>query len=272
MLDALSSIFVGSDAGSSAAAAQTPFFEEGIGFLKDQLAKTQKRLAPFLKAGKSQVPALTEGTTAEGLDARLARIFNSDIFGSLVDERMRATQGQLAAGGLTRSGFGLQEIAKVPTDLGLAIEQMLTGRSQNLASNAQSGILNLGNLGLSTGGMLADLLTRQGESVASGILADEQSKAAAGKNLLSAASTVGSIFFSDPALKTNVAPVGRIHDLGLYRWDWRPEFDGTVVMECGTVGFMADEVAEKYPHHVGSYGGFMCIDYPALLDELEARG
>ena len=43
----------------------------------------------------------------------------------------------------------------------------------------------------------------------------------------------------------------------------------TAIIQNLVTGFMADEVAIKYPQHVAEFCGFMVIDYPALLDELE---
>lgn len=270
MFGSLLSGFLGSDAGSQAAGVANVGAQQGIDFLKEQLGNANRRLAPFFRAGRDAIPGLVEGTTAEGLDDRLARIFRTDSFNALRDERLRDVQGQLAAGGLTRSGAALEEIANVPTNLGLQIEQMLTGRLGGLVSGGQSAATNLGGFGLSAGSAIANMLGQMGQNSASGVLADEQAGAQAGSNLMNTALTVGSMFFSDPALKENVRPVGQIHDLTVYQWDWKPEFKDTPVMECGTYGFMADEVEEKYPQHIGRYGGFKCIDYPALLGTLEA--
>lgn len=280
----LGSLFGGSDAGSDAAAVQSGFNEQAISFLKNQLKKTTSRLAPFFRAGKNQVGALEQGATAGGLDARLAEIFNTDTFGALNDERTRAVQGQLSAGGLTRSGTALQEIADVPTRLALQIEELLTGRSRGLANTGLNAANALGGFGANAGSVIAQLLSGSGEAQASGILADEQSSGFGGQNILNTVASIGgaaskagglgalasSIFFSDPRLKTDMEPIGAIHDLTLYEWDWKPEFTEIVGEGFGNVGFSADEVQDKYPHHVQEYAGWKHIDYPALLDELEA--
>lgn len=268
-MGSLGSTFKGSKAGSKGAGIQQAFNAEGIDFLKSQLSRTNELLRPFLNAGTGAVPELVEGSTIQGLDDRLARIFDSDTFGSLLGERTRAVEGQLAAGGLTRSGAGLQAAAGIPTDLALSLEGLLTGRNQGLASGGQNATLALGGLAGNIGNSIARLLSGSGAAGASGELADAQSKSAAGGNLANAAFSIGSLFFSDPSLKTNVEQVGQIMDLNLYQWDWKPACDGTLVAECGTVGFMADEVQEKYPHRVENFCGLMVIDYPGLLEELE---
>lgn len=261
----------GSDAGSAAAAAANAASEREIAELRRQFNKTQANIKPFLDAGASQLPALMEGATAEGLDARLRKIFASDTFGDLVDERTRAIQGQLSAGGLTRSGTGLAEAAAIPTDLGLAIENLLNDRSTQLAGSGQNAAVGLGALGSQTSFGIANSLGRQGQNTASGILADSQAQAQQKQNLLGTAATAAGIFFSDPRLKENVEQISEIADLGVYQWDWKEETKGLGVDSWGNIGFMADEVKEKYPQHVGEYCGLMTIDYESLLDELETK-
>lgn len=260
---------MGKGGGGSGAATQQGFNQQGISFLKKQLRLANARLQPFFRAGRDQIPVLSHGSTMEGLDERLGDIFNTDTFSNLVGERTRAVQGQLSAGGLTRSGAGLQAAAAVPTDIGLAIEEMLTGRSRALANAGQTAITNLGQLGSNIGQSIADLFNASGVAGAQGEAADGQAKAQGTQQLLTTAATVASMFFSDPKLKVNEEPIGQICDLKLYQWDWRPEFVDIMGEGFGTVGFMADEVKEKYPHRVGEHAGWMYIDYPGLLEELE---
>jgi hypothetical protein len=125
----------GANAGGNAGAVQQEYNQQAIDELKRQFGITQENIKPFLNAGASMLPSVIEGTTAEGLDSRLAQIFNTDIFGSLVDERTRAVEGQLGAGGLTRSGTAINEAAKIPTEIGLMLEEILNGRATNLAGS-----------------------------------------------------------------------------------------------------------------------------------------
>jgi len=144
--------------------------------------RARKDLGPFVQAGQEALPGLIEGSTAGGLDARLGRIFDSDIFGRLVEERTRSVQGQLAAGGLTRSGTALQEIANVPSGLALQIEQLLTGRLGGLAGQ-----------GLQAGGVLAEVGLSggqfRGEALSSGIATDAAARTSKNQALLNAAAS-----------------------------------------------------------------------------------
>ena len=233
------------DAGSRAADAANKQTQLGI-----------DRLNPFEQAGAGQLPGLVEGATIGGLDSRLAEIFNSDTFGSLVDDRTRGVQSQLAAGGLTRSGAGVESIANVGSELGLQLEQLLTGRSSSLAGQ-----------GLGAAGGIANLFQNKGENTSSGILADAQAKSAFGSQL---AKVAGGIFFSDERLKENIVELGVIGDLSVVEWDWIPQAEGTVINDCPNVGFIAQEVQAKHPEFVGEQSGWLFVDYEGLMGKLQA--
>tara|TARA_R110000787_G_scaffold194120_1_gene305724 strand:+ start:30752 stop:31606 length:855 start_codon:yes stop_codon:yes gene_type:complete len=262
----------GDDSGKKAARAQQEANQASIDEMKRQFNITQENIAPFMEAGQGAIPGVEAGATVGGMDEMLAQIFNSDIFGSLVGERERAVQGQLAAGGLTRSGTAMTEAARVPTDLGLMLEQLLSGRQTNLMNTGLNAAVGLGQMGQQNSANIGNTMSASGNAISSGIITDAQAKAQGSQNLLNTAATIGSMFmgFSDPRLKINVEPVADIKGLNVYQWDWTPETKGTLVEGCATIGFMADEVKEKYPQHIHEFGGFMVVDYPALLDELEA--
>jgi len=216
-----------------------------------------EQLAPFRDVGIEQLDALSQGTTAGGLDARLGEIFDTDIFKSLVGERTRGVQGQLAAGGLTRSGAALEKISDIGPELGLQLEGLLTGRSQNLGVIGQS----------SAAGVGANL-TQQGQNTASGILAGAQAEAQNTQNLIGLAG-IAAAFFSDRRLKANAMQISDIMGLPVWQWDWIPQAKGTIIEGCPTIGFMADEVHERYPHLVGEYSGWLFVEYDGVLAELQ---
>ena len=260
----------GGGGGSRAAEAEAAANREAIAEQRRQFEITQQTISPFVEAGVGAIPQVQEGTTAQGLDARLARIFDTDIFKSLVDERGRAVSGQLAASGQRRSGTGLLEAARVPTELGFGLENLLTARSTDLATAGRQAALGLGSIGLQSSQAISNLQSATGRSIGAGIVTDQQAAAQRGQNTLNTAVALGSIFFSDPALKVNTEEIGHICDLKLYQWDWKDEVKGTIINKMSTIGFMADEVKEKYPQFVAEVCGFMAIDLPNLLDHLEA--
>ena len=281
----------GKDSGSKAAELEAAANQAAVAELRRQFDLTQENVAPFLEAGQRAVPGLEQASTVGGLDQRLREIFNTDIFGSLVGERTRSVNNQLAAGGLTRSGTALLEAARIPTDIGLALEQLLTNRLSNLSGSGQNAALGLGGLGARNAESIAGLLRDTGRARSGGSILDAQAGAkfgtqfggliGAGANLIPAIAGVGglskfiggaaSLFFSDPNLKENVEEIGTIKDLILYQWDWIEKAKNTIVGACHTMGFMSDEVKEKYPHHVYEFCGFQVIDYPMLLNELESE-
>ncbi len=259
----------GGDSGEAAARAANQASAREIAELRRQFDITQANIQPFLDIGTEQLPGLARGATIGGLDERLGEIFASENFQNLQQERTRSVEGQLAAGGLTRSGQALSEIANVPTSLGFAIEDLLTGRSTGLAASGQNAAVGLGNLGAQTSSQIGASLAGQGQATASGILADQQANAAASQNLIGTAAGVAALFFSDPALKTNIEKVSEVGGLGIYQWDWIPEAEGTIIASGLGLGFMADEVQKMYPEFVSNPYGFDMIDLKGLMDRLE---
>ena len=162
-------------AGGDAADIFEKFAREGIGELRRQFDVTRGDISPFMQAGQMQVPGLAAAATIPGFSGRLGDLFKSGALQPLIDERTRAAQGQLAAGGLTRSGTALREIADIPTELGLGIESMLQGRSQTLADRGLESALGLGKLGQMNAQSLASLLAGIGGMQSSGLLGDAQS-------------------------------------------------------------------------------------------------
>lgn len=220
-----------------------------------------RELSPFRDVGLTALPGLERGATAAGLGQNIQELLAGGVLAPLVAERGRAVQGQLAAGGLTRSGAGLQAAAAVPTDLALQLEQMLSGR--------QSGLAGLGfeaAQGIGTG--VANLQTGIGRDISSGILGQAQAKAGQQEQLFNIGTTVAS-FFSDPRLKENTKVIAEIGDLKLYSWDWIKEVAHTIIGKFPKVGFMADEVKEKYPQFVQEVSGFLTVDMGKLLNKLE---
>ena len=260
----------GSSAAGAAAGAAGAGSQAAVDEMRRQFDISRKDIAPFIQAGTQALPGVIQGSTVGGLEERLAQVMGTDVFRDLVGERTRAVQGQLGAGGLTRSGTAVEAAAAIPTDISLAIEELLSGRQRNLAGMGQTSSFGQAKLGAQTSENIATMLAQQGQQQASGIIGAQQARSGGAANLVNLATTAAGIFFSDPALKENIEQISHIGDLALYEWDWIEGAKDTMIEKCGTIGFMADEVKYKYPHHVSEFGGFMVIDYPALLDELEA--
>ena len=151
--------------------------------LNAQFEAARQNLAPSLIAGQDALQQTIQGSTAGGLDQRLGDIFGSQNFQNLRDERTRAVQGQLAAGGLTRSGQAVEDIANIPTELGFGIENQLFGRQQGLSSQGLGSINSLEQFRASNAAQNADIFRGIGGAQAQGILGGRANQAAGVGNL-----------------------------------------------------------------------------------------
>lgn len=250
---------------------------------------------PYMNAGLGGLKQMQGASTIKGLDKRLAKIFDSDTFSALHDERLGAVQQQLARSGLTRSGAAMTEMAQLSTQTGLDIESMLYGRSRDLAGmglNATHGTAgagqnaanNISNAHLTQAGHeLQQTLAEMGFAHASSENAlnrDFQAEQSAldrqfrtnayndaNKDTASDWVSLGlmaAFAFSDRELKENVRKVGEAKGLGVYEWEWieeAPDF----VKEQPKMGFMADEVEEVYPQFVREIGSYKAVDYQGIM-------
>jgi hypothetical protein len=275
LLDEFAGIFTGgpgAKATGQAAGVQAEGFEEALRVLQEQLGITRGQFAPFLEAGREALPGVQAASTVGGLDQIINQIMGGEAFGGLVEERQRGIEGTLAAGGLSRSGAAIEEGARIPTDLALQLEQLLTGRKQNLAgtgltaTSAEAG--QTGNLTQ----QIIQAITGGAQATASGILGSQQARTQGIQNLLNLGGTLGAGAlqgaFSDPRLKENIKKIGKIGPLDLVRWDWIPELGDSFVKTFPTVGYLSTQVKEIFPHHVSEFGGYDVIDYPELNKEL----
>ena len=297
----------GDDSGASAAREANIIAQQGVEELRRQFGVTQETLDPFIQAGVGQLGTLQEASTVGGFGARLAEIFGSGALDPLIEERTRAAQLQLAAGGLTRSGTALEEISAIPQGLGFGLENLLFGRSQNLATAGQQAGLGLGKIGGQSAGNIANVFSQQGQNLFKGINADAQRQSDIFGDILGLVGTVGGAalggpfgaslgaslgsslggggggdsgigfglrneqgtFFSDRNLKENIEKIGEIGPLSLYQWDWIPETKDMVISKFPTMGFVADEVKEHFPEFVKNICGFDCVNYRGVLDRIE---
>lgn len=187
-------------------------------------------------------------------------------YAAIVEERRKEAQDALSRAGLTRSGSAAMAAAEIPIEVATQIENLLYGRQQQLAGSGQNAAVQQGGFGAQTAGRIGDLQGQIGAALGQGALGQAQIRAQATQNLVNIAGTIASAYFSDPRLKTNMQPIGQIGDLTLYEWDWiegLPQGIGKMA-----IGFSADEVAAKYPHHVREVAGFKMIDYHALNKQL----
>ncbi len=138
--------------------------------IESGLSSTIGRLDPFLQAGTDALPGVIQGTTAGGLDERIGDIAGTGSFQNLIAERQRALQGQLSAGGLTRSGTALQEASNLTQESLFDIEELLSGRLQGLTNLGQRTAVQQGGFEQGAATNIAQLRTSTGATGAEGIL------------------------------------------------------------------------------------------------------
>ena len=257
-------------------------------------------LSMFKDQGLGAQGQIEQASTAGGLDSRLGAIFNGSSFKNLLSERMKSMQGAMGASGISRSGAALQEMASLPTGLGLQLEELLHGRQSGLVNRMMSVRGGLADASYQTAGAASGLasafgqqanqsLAAIGKSQASGVLGAAQAQGQHLQNVsdltgnvfdwISNAATGGlggggggaNLFFSDIRLKDDVCRIGEIVDLNIYQWDWVPEVSDMAVAKMPTIGFLSSEVRQRYPEYVATFGGFDCIAYGYLLDHLETK-
>ena len=171
--------FTGNQAGfaiDEANAAQQAGLQAALAEIARQFNITQGNLQPFLDAGTGALGAVQQGSTIEGLDEMIRQILGGDTFQSLIGERTRGVQGQLASSGLRRSGEGISQAADIGSDLALKIESLLFGRSANLAGSGQNAAAGLGAFGQTFGQDTASLLGLSGSINANSILGKNQAR------------------------------------------------------------------------------------------------
>lgn len=182
-------------AGGRAAAAETGGNQQAIDQLIKQLGLSRLDVDPNIQAGQRALAGVEEGSTVGGLESRLSRIADTDVFSTIARERGLAAQSQLAPRGQTFSGEGARAAAEVPTDLLLQLEELLTRRQTGLAGSGQNAALGFGALNVRAGGNIGDLFSRSGVSQGAGILTDAQAGAAQSQQTLNTVAAFGRAFF-----------------------------------------------------------------------------
>lgn len=189
----VSGLLGGPGAGGDAAALQTQALNRAIDEIKRQFGVTQEAVQPFITAGQEALPEVQRGAGIGGFGERLGEIFGGGALDPLIEERTRAVQGQLAAGGLTRSGAGARAIADIPTQLGLQIENLLAGRGQQLTGRGQQAGLGLGQLGSEAARQQAGLFSQIGQAQSQGSLLDAQLRAQRNQQLIQGVGELGQL-------------------------------------------------------------------------------
>lgn len=246
---------------------------EGIAEQRRQFDIIQKLFKPFLEAGTGALPDFIRGSSLEGLSENLSKIFDTDIFKDVVGESRNLLESGASALGLSRSGGFFKDLSQIPLAAGRDIEGDIFSRISNLVGLGAGTATQQAQAGLQTGSNISSLFQAQGSQLAQLSNARANRSAAATQGLLNAGASITSaaILASDPRLKINVEHISDMGNLKQYQWDWHPAIADTFISKFPTIGFLADEVEEKYPEFVVELAGIKCIYYGDLLDALEKK-
>lgn len=193
---------------------------------------------------------LTAGANQQGATGMQVALASSNIANQAAQ-----VQGQLATQGAAQQGAFLTQGAQNAS-------QALIG-----GGNAAANGITQSAFHTSQGIMGSTNAINQGNVNAANARAQGQQNT---QNTLLAVASIAAMFFSDERLKENMQPIGKIHNLTWYEWDWKGEAKDLVGAEMST-GFAASEVQAKYPECVTSKDGYKIINYPMLHETLKER-
>lgn len=230
-------------------------FNERMGTVEDYLSRTGQR-----RSGAAMQEAATVPTD-------LALGIEGQLYGRTANN---VNIGQSAAAMVGNAGANYAANSANLMQQGAAAQGNFITQGANAGAN---GILAAGNAsaqGINSAAIYgAQGIQGAANAQAQGIYNAQQAKAQGTQNLVNTAIGVAGLFMSDERMKTNMEKVGEIKGLPLYEWDWRDDVAHMTGAEM-SIGFKAQDVAKRFPEFVRTIAGVLVIDYPALLDELEA--
>ena len=124
-----------------------------------QFQATARRFSPFVKLGKKFIPEVSEASTVEGLDARIAEILDTDVFSSLREDRQRVADDYFDRIGGVRSGRAVESAADLSTALAMGIEDQLYGRQLTNVGIGQNAAAQVGAFGANTANQISAIET-----------------------------------------------------------------------------------------------------------------
>ncbi len=182
---------------------------------------------------------------------------------SIVSQILSGAGGSVANTALTREGFDNQIDLQQLRNQGALQQQQLSNQgalsiAQLSADTAHAGFANDFGIAQLNNDAAADRDEAQRR-------ANEPSSTDKALGVISTGLQIAAVFgFSDSLLKEDIERIGERNDLGWYRWKWidkAPDF----VKQQPNVGFMAEEVKERYPNLVTVISGYMAINYEEAL-------
>ena len=166
-----------------------------------------------------------------------------------------ALRNRSATGGL-RSGGAIADTQEAQD------RALLTSYNQQL-----QGVQGLANLPSNTNQIAAGT-AGIGQTLAQGVTAGAQGQIAAqnmGMNQLIGLGQAGAMAFSDIRLKENIKHLGAEDGQNWYSWDWNDKASELGLSGSDT-GVMAHEVFDSKPEAIGTFAGYITVDYSQLKE------
>ena len=131
---------------------------------QEQFDLTRANVSPFVKPGAELLPALSSGATASGLGSNINSILGrglsakpngakpigaegdlSGLLELLISRQTRDATASLGSLGQLRSGAGAEQVADIPSNLAIALEDLLNRRQAGVVGSAQNAAGGLGS-------------------------------------------------------------------------------------------------------------------------------
>ena len=162
------------DAAKSAASTQAGASAAGIEEQRRQFEAVQKLLAPYVQAGTqglSGQQALLGLAGPEAEQAAIQRLQGGETFKALTEQGENAILQRASATGGLRGGNIQAALAQFRPQLLAGLIEQQYGRLGGLSTLGQNAAAGVGNVGMTTGSNIGNLLAQQGAAQAGGQLA-----------------------------------------------------------------------------------------------------
>lgn len=232
---------------------------ETLGMQKDWMDYIKSEYAPYSEVAREALTAQRGLAGLGGPEAQTQMI--SDIradpfYQAKVGAGEEAVlRGASATGGL-RSGDASAALA--------AQNQMLLDQEIGQRYNRLAGLSGQGFMGQEAGtrygGAALGEITGTLGTIGSGMAAAQAAEADKQSGLMGLAGGVLSAF-SDGRLKTNIREIGSRSGLPWYKWVWNDTAGRKFGLRGEAVGFMADDVEQKFPELVIMRDGYKTVVY-----------
>lgn len=246
----------GTEASQEASRLQAAAVQLGTAETRRARESIRGDLSPFRDQGANLAPGLAALLTDTGKQANLLK--KDPFFGKIAERTTQQILASQAAKGKAGAGETTDIVQNKLLQLGTSFVNQNIGQRFNLAAIGSNAAAGLGTSETASASNISELLTQGANARAAGIVGEQNAKTSRNQ---SAASAAASIFLSDEREKKDIKQIG-IHDstgLPVYSFKYKNDDEEDI-------GFMAQEVQEKYPDAVINRDGTLYVNYGELLN------